>query len=92
MKSAYELAMERLAKSEPAAKPLSPEQTARLADIDLRYKSQWAEREVFLKGKLEQALAGGELDEAENMRTQLAREKVRIEEDREDEKERVRRS
>ena len=92
MKSAYELAMERLAKSEPAAKPLSPEQKARLADIDLRYKSQWAEREVFLKGKLEQALAGGELDEAENMRTQLAREKVRIEEDREDEKERVRRS
>ena len=35
MKSAYELAMERLAKSDPAAgRSLSPEQKTRLADID----------------------------------------------------------
>ena len=34
MKSAYELAMERLAKAEPAEKPLTVEKKARLAEID----------------------------------------------------------
>ena len=92
MKSAYELAMERLAKSEPAAKPLTPAQKARLAEIDLVYKGRWAEREVFLRGQLEQALASGDADEAEKIRVQLAREKTRLEEEREDEKERVRRN
>ena len=38
MKSAYELAMERLAKSDPGSGPLSPEQKARLAEIDRVYK------------------------------------------------------
>lgn len=91
MKSAYELAMERLAKSEPQEKPLTAEQKARLAEIDTIYKGKWAEREVFLKGQLEKALSAGDPDEAEQVRTQLAREKLRIEEERDDEKERVRR-
>lgn len=91
MKSAYELAMERLAKSEPKQKALSTGQKARLAEIDTLYKSKWAEREVFLKGQLEKALSSGDADAAEQVRTQLAREKIRIEEDREEEKERVRR-
>lgn len=92
MKSAYELAMERLAKTEPVARPLTAEQKARLADIDVVYKSRWAEREVFLKGQLNQALASGDADAADQVRTQLAREKIRLEEDRDDEKERVRRA
>jgi hypothetical protein len=91
MKSAYELAMERLAKSEPQEKPLSPDQKARLAEIDTVYKGKWAEREVFLKGQLEKALAEGDADAAEQVRTQLAREKVRLEEEREEEKNRIRR-
>lgn len=90
MKSAYELAMERLAKSEPQEKPLSPGQKARLAEIDTLYKSKWAEREVFLKGQLEGALSSGDADAAEQVRTQLAREKVRLDEEREEEKDRVR--
>ncbi len=92
MKSAYELAMERLAKSEPASRPLTAEQKARLADLDLVYKGRWAEREVFLKGQLERALAAGDADAADQVRTQLAREKLRLEEERDDEKERVRRA
>jgi hypothetical protein len=91
MKSAYELAMERLAKSEPAEKPLSAEQKARLAEIDTLYKGKWAEREVFLRGQLEKALTEGDADAAEQIRTQLAREKLRLEEERDEEKERVRR-
>ncbi len=92
MKSAYELAMERLAKSEPASRPLSPAQKARLAEIDLVYKGRWAEREVFLKGQLERALAAGDADAAEQVRVQLARGKVRLDEERDEEKERVRRA
>lgn len=91
MKSAYELAMERLAKSEPKEKPLSAAQKARLAEIDTLYKGKWAEREVFLKGQLEKALSEGDADAADQLRTQLAREKLRLEDEREEEKERVRR-
>jgi hypothetical protein len=92
MKSAYELAMERLAKSDPTAgAKLTPEKKARLAEIDLIYKGKIAEREIFLKRQLNEALAAGSLDESEKLRTELARERVRLEEDREDEKERVRR-
>ena len=91
MKSAYELAMERLAKSEPQEKPLSAAQKQRLAEIDRVHKGKWAEREVFLKEQLEKALAAGEADEAEQVRVQLAREKLRIEDECEADKERVRR-
>jgi Spy/CpxP family protein refolding chaperone len=92
MKSAYELAMERLAKSDPDAnKPLTAEQKARLADIDQVYKGRIAEREIFLRKQLDEAMAAGKLDEIEKVRAQMASERARLEEDREDEKERVRR-
>ncbi len=91
MKSAYELAMERLAKSEPSAAPLSAEQKDRLAEIDRVYQGKIAEREIFLKQQLESALAAQNLEEAEKVRKQIAGERARLEEEREDEKERVRR-
>lgn len=91
MKSAYELAMERLAKSEPATRPLTPEQKARLAEIDRVYQGRIAEREIFLKQKLDAALAGQQFDEADQLRKQIASERARLEEEREAEKERVRR-
>jgi hypothetical protein len=92
MKSAYELAMERLAKSDPdSGKPLSAEQKTRLADIDLVYKGKIAEREIFLKKQLNEALSDGKHEESEKISKQLASERARLEEEREDEKERVRR-
>jgi Spy/CpxP family protein refolding chaperone len=92
MKSAYELAMERLAKSDPDAnRPLTPEQKARLAEIDRVYKGKLAEREIFLKQQLDRALADQKADEAEKIQQQLASERARIAEEREEEKERVRR-
>lgn len=91
MKSAYELAMERLAKADPTAnKPLSVEQKARLAEIDRVYQGKQAEREIFLKKQLNDALAKGDADEADKIRQQLASEKARIEEERDAEKDRVR--
>ena len=91
MKSAYELAMERLAKAEPAAAPLNAEQKARLAEIDRVYQGKLAEREIFLKQQLAEVLAARNLDEADKIRKQIASEKTRLEEEREEEKERVRR-
>jgi len=93
MKSAYELAMERLAKSDPDAKqPLTAGQKARLAEIDRVYKGKWAEREIFLKKQLNDALVDQKVEEVGKIQKQLGSERARLEEDREDEKERVRRA
>lgn len=92
MKSAYELAMERLAKSDPSgSKPLTPEQKTRLADIDRVYQGKLAEREIFLKKQLEESLSAQKLEDYEKIKQQLASERARIEDDREAEKERIRR-
>ena len=48
MKSAYELAMERLEKQSPTAR-LSDEQRAAIAEIEASYRAKIAEREVFLQ-------------------------------------------
>ena len=91
MKSAYELAMERLAKSDPdSARRLTPEQKNRLAEIDRVYQGKLAEREIFLKKQLEDAFAAQKADEAGKIKQQLANERARIEEEREAEKERIR--
>lgn len=91
MKSAYELAMERLAKTDPAGGSLTAEQKNRLAEIDRVFQGKIAEREIFLKQQLDVALAKQEFDEADKLRKQIASEKARLEEEREEEKERVRR-
>jgi hypothetical protein len=91
MKSAYELAMERLAKSDPSASaPLTPEQKSRLAEIDRVYKGKLAEREIFLKQQLEQALSDQKMEEVEKIKKQIASERARLDEEREEEKEQVR--
>jgi hypothetical protein len=93
MKSAYELAMERLAKSDPdGGGKLTDEQKNRLAEIDRVYQGKIAEREIFLKKQLNDALAEGRADEYQKIQQQIANERARLEEEREDEKERVRRA
>ena len=93
MKSAYELAMERLARSDPAAgKPLTPEQKNRLAEVDRVYQGKLAERDIFLKKQLEEAWAAQKADDVDKIKKQLASERARLEEEREEEKERVRRA
>jgi len=93
MKSAYELAMERLRASEPdAGPPLTADQKARLAEIDRVYQGRIAEREIFLRKQLDELLAAKNWEEAEKMKKQLAGEKARLTEEREEEKEKVRRA
>jgi hypothetical protein len=91
MKSAYELAMERLAKSDPTSgKPLSAGQKGRLAELDRVYQGKIAEREIFLKKQLDEAYAGQKADEVKKIQQQLVSERARLEEERDEEKERVR--
>jgi hypothetical protein len=93
MKSAYELAMERLSKSDPdASRPLTAEKKARLAEVDTVYKGKLAEREIFLKKQLDEAYAARKAEDVEKIQKQLVSERARLEEDRETEKERVRRA
>jgi hypothetical protein len=91
MKSAYELAMDRLAKSDPNAnQPITAEKKARLAEIDRVYKGKLAEREIFLKKQLDEAWAAQNAEEVDKVKKQLASERARIEEEREAEKDSVR--
>ncbi|MBC7366382.1 MAG: hypothetical protein H7343_06140 [Undibacterium sp.] len=92
MKSAYELAMERLDKSSPAEKPLTAVKKARLAEVDQLFKGKLAEREIFLKQQLNLAYAEQKADEIEKIQTQLVHERARLEEEREAEKEKIRRA
>lgn len=86
MKSAYELAMERLEQSDPDHQPLKPEQKEKLAQIDQLYEAKLAEKEVFLKSKLANAPAAERVEIEE----QLRREKQRLNEERETKKDQVR--
>jgi hypothetical protein len=89
MKSAYELAMERLQKDSPST-PLTPEQRAQIAEIDSLYKAKIAEKELLLKGEIAQERAKGKFEEVEQLEKQLASELRRLNEECESKKEKVR--
>lgn len=89
MKSAYELAMERLQGDEPIVK-LSDEQRAEIGEIDKKFRAKIAEREVFLQGLLEKARSGGDPGEIRQLQEQLTRDVSRLKKDMEDAKEEVR--
>lgn len=89
MKSAYELAMERLQKSAPSVS-LTDEQKTQIAEIESGFKAKIAEREVFLKDQIRKAQRGGKLEEAEELEKQLALEIRRLHSDCEEKKEKAR--
>jgi hypothetical protein len=91
MKSAYELAMERLEKSAPSV-ALTDEQKRQIAEIDSSFKAKMAEREVFLKDQIAKAQAAGKLDEVEALEKQLSSEVRRLQSDCELKKEKLRQS
>ncbi|HEV3410704.1 MAG TPA: hypothetical protein VG095_10445 [Chthoniobacterales bacterium] len=91
MKSAYELAMERLQKSAPSV-TLTQEQKAQIADVDSSYRAKIAEKELFLKDQIRKAREAGEFAEAESLEKQLSAEVRRLQEDCAEKKEKLRRS
>jgi hypothetical protein len=89
MKSAYELAMERLQKEAPSV-PLTEEQRNEISEIESLYKSKIAEKELLLKDQIQKELAAGRFDEVESLKQQLSSELRRLSEEREEKKETVR--
>lgn len=91
MKSAYELAMERLNKQNPtASKPLTDEQKRKIADLDSLYRSKIAEREIALKPGIEEARFAGDAEKAEALGGELRDAVRKLQEEMEREKEKIR--
>lgn len=91
MKSAYELAMERLEKKAPTV-ALTEEQKQQIGEIESTFKARIAEKELFLKDEIRKARAAGTLEEAESLEKQLSIEVRRFQEECEAKKERLRAS
>jgi hypothetical protein len=89
MKSAYELAMERLNKSSPTLK-LTAAQKKELAELDSRYAAKVAEREIALKTEMDKATAAGEGEALQQLQRQLADDKRKLQSELEDKKDRIR--
>ena len=87
MKSAYELAMERLNKTSPTVK-LSDAQKKEIAELESEYGARIAAREIALKDELAKAADDPEKETA--LREQLALDRKKLQAELEDKKEQVR--
>jgi hypothetical protein len=91
MKSAYELAMERLQKAAPSLS-LTEEQKKELAEIDSKYRAKIAEKELFLRDQILKAQTEGKVDEIDSLEKQLASELRRLQGECEAAKEKLRKN
>jgi len=86
MKSAYELAMERLEKAGGPTKKLTDEQKAQIADIERVYEAKIAE----LKLSYESRLAGAEsAEDLQQLQAELAGKAASLESKRDEEKDAI---
>ncbi len=90
MKSAYELAMERLNKASPTAK-LTNAQKKQLADLDSKYAATIAGREIALKDEITKAAQRGEFEKVEQLEQRLVDERKKLQAELEEKKEAMRR-
>src|SRR5207245_5500413 len=91
MKSAYELAMERLEKASPSLS-LTEDQKKEIAEVDSVYRAKIAEKELFLKDQIRKAQGAGKFEEVEPMEKQLASDIRRLQKECEGKKEKLRAS
>ena len=89
MKSAYELAMERLNKKSPVVK-LSEQQKKEIAELESKYKAKIAEREIALKDQIAAAAGAGDSEKIEKLEEELARERRKLQAELEEKKDQVR--
>ena len=87
MKSAYELAIERLNKTAPTAK-LTTAQKKSLAELDSVYAAKIAGREIALKTEI--ARLGGDSEKQDALRDQLVTERKQLQAELDAKKERAR--
>ena len=91
MKSANELAMERLEKSSPSVS-LTENQKKEIAEIDSMYRAKIAEKELFLKDQIRKAQTEGKTDDIGSLEKQLGSDVRRLQEECEEKKEKLRSS
>ena len=89
MKSAYELAMERLQKQAPTTK-LTEKQKTQISELESLTKAKKAEQELFLNGEIAKAQAMGDVESLVQHQRQLKHELSRLDEELEKKKEKVR--
>lgn len=89
MKSAYELAMERLSKNAPVVK-LTDEQKKQIAELESQCAAKIAERELLLKGEMTKAVDKGDDEALQQLEKQLASDRKSIRANFDEKKEKVR--
>ena len=88
MKSAYELAMERLEKAAPTTE-LTAEQKKEIAELESKAKAKTAEREIALKDAIAAASEAGDFEKVDQLKEQLIKERKAIQADLEEKKDRI---
>ena len=91
MKSAYELAMERLNKKSPTVK-LSAQQKREIAELESKCAAKIAERELAIKGEIVKAVDKGDFEAVEQLEKQLVADRKSLQAGLEEKKEKVRKS
>ena len=91
MKTAYELAMERLNQTAPATK-MTGAQKKQLAELDSACAAKIAGREIALRDEIAKAAAAGDAEKVEMLQQQLVNERRKLQAELEDKKEQVRQS
>ena len=89
MKTAYELAMERLSEASPTLK-LTSEQKKQIAELESRFKAKVAECEIHLKDEIAGAASAGDGEKVAQLEQRLASERKKLQADFEAKKELVR--
>ena len=89
MKSAYELAMERLNKTAPTVK-LTEKQKKALAELDSIYAAKIAQRELLVKDELKKAVEKGDFEAAQQLERQLVSDRKSLQAELEEKKEKLR--
>ena len=80
MKSAFELAMERLEKESPTQE-LTDDQKAKLSELSKVYEAKIADKELFLNREIAKAEEAGEFEQIEQLAKQLASDRKVLEEE-----------
>jgi hypothetical protein len=89
MKTAYELAMERLGARAPLSK-LTAEQKKQLAELDSKCAAKIAEREIHLQDEAAKAATAGDFEKVEQLQQQLVNERKALQAELEEKKDGVR--
>lgn len=89
MKSAYELAMERLDKSSPTVK-ITGTQKKQIADLESKYRAKIAEREIALKDDIGKAAGAGEFEKVQELEARLVSERKTLQTELEERKQQLR--